>query len=108
MDVIMPDVKVVGGLAELKKIADMAAAWGIPTAPHGPSGPVTIAAGVQTMLTHPEFLILEYGWGEVDWRHELVMPAETIRDGCIGRPEGPGLGVTLNAEVLAAHRIPLP
>ena len=107
MHVIMPDVKIVGGIGELKKTADMAAAWGISTAPHGPSGPVTIAAGVEAMLTHPEFLILEYGWGEVDWRHELILPNETIRNGRIKLHNRPGLGVALNPEVVDAHRVPL-
>ena len=107
MHVIMPDVKIVGGISELKKVADMAAAWGIPTAPHGPSGPVTIAAGVEAMLTHPEFLILEYGWGEVNWRHELILPHETIQRGRIRSNDQPGLGVALNPDVVDAHRVPL-
>lgn len=65
MDVIMPDVTVVGGVAELMKVADMAEAFGIPVSPHGPFGPVMTAAGVCAMAAHPNFLILEYGWGEV-------------------------------------------
>jgi len=108
MHVIMPDVKIIGGIGELKKVADMAAAWGIPTAPHGPSGPVTIAAGVETMLSHPEFLILEYGWGEVGWRHELILPHETIRCGYVYSHNRPGLGIELNPEILEAYRVLLP
>ena len=108
MHVIMPDVKIIGGISELKKVADMAAAWGIPTAPHGPSSPVTIAAGVETMLSHPEFLILEYGWGEVNWRSELILPHEKICDGYIYSHNQPGLGIELNPEILEAYRVPLP
>ena len=108
MHVIMPDVKIIGGISELKKVADMAAAWGIPTAPHGPSSPVTIAAGVETMLSHPEFLILEYGWGEVHWRCELILPHEKICDGYIYSHNQPGLGIELNPEILEAYRVPLP
>ncbi len=107
MHVVMPDVKIVGGIGELKKVGDMAAGWGIPTAPHGPSGPVSIAAGVHAMLTLPEFLILEYGWGEVPWRHELISPPEAIRHGRIRVNNRPGLGVELNSKVVDAHRIRL-
>jgi galactonate dehydratase len=107
MHVIMPDVKIIGGIGELKKVGDMAAAWGIPTAPHGPSGPVTIAAGVHAMFSLPEFLILEYGWGEVPWRHELITPPETIINGRVRLNNRPGLGVELNPEVVDAHRVSL-
>ena len=92
MDVIMPDVTIVGGLGELKKVAAMAEGRGIPTAPHGPFGPLTIAAGVQAMAAHPGFQVLEYAWGEVPWRHELIEPAGEDRrrtDPCI-RPARPG------------------
>ena len=105
MDVIMPDVTVVGGIGELKKTAEMAAAKGVLTAPHGPFGPVMIAAGMQAMAAHPEFLILEFGWGETDWRSELVLPSERLEEGRIRLPETPGLGVELNPEILAAHRV---
>ena len=100
MDVIMPDVTIVGGISELKKVADMAHAYAISTAPHGPFGPVTIAAGVQTMLAHPGFMILEYAWGEVPWRHDLITPPETIRESRIVPSDLPGLGVALDREMV--------
>ena len=107
MDVVMPDVTIVGGIGELKKVAGMAEAWGIPTAPHGPFGPVAIAAGVQAMAAHPAFSILEFGWVEVPWRSSLVAPEERVVNGRIHLSERPGLGVELNAEVVAAHRVDL-
>lgn len=105
MDVIMPDVTVVGGIGELKRVAEMAGAWGIPTSPHGPFGPVMIAAGVQAMAAHPDFLILEFGWGEVPWRSDLTIPAEKIVNGRVALRETPGLGVELNMETVEAHRV---
>ncbi len=107
MDVVMPDVTIVGGIGELKKTADMAAARGVPTSPHGPFGPVAIAAGVQTMAAHPLFLILEFGWGETDWRSELILPPERIEQGRIRLTDAPGLGVELNPETVQAHRVEL-
>ncbi len=105
IDIIMPDVTIVGGLWELKKVAAMAESQGIPTAPHGPFGPITIAAGVQVMAAHPGFQILEYAWGEVPWRHELIEPVEKIREGKVQVPEGTGLGVTLNMEAIKTYQI---
>ena len=105
LDVVMPDVTVVGGIGALRRAADLAAARGVPTAPHGPFGPVAIAAGVQAMAAHPQFLILEFGWGEADWRRELVLPPERIENGRIPLRDAPGLGVELNPEAVEAHRV---
>ena len=52
--------------------------------PHNPSGPVSTAASTALCATLPNFDILEYQWGEQDWRSELVQPAEIFSDG-IGR-----------------------
>jgi galactonate dehydratase len=105
MDVIMPDVTVVGGIQELKKIGEMAEAWHIPTAPHGPFGPISLAAGAQAMAAHPGFLILEYAWGEVPWRPALTEPSEDIRGGRLVLSDQPGLGLTLSPDTVAAHRV---
>ncbi len=104
MDVIMPDVTVVGGLHELKKIAEMAEAWGIPTAPHGPFGPIALAAGAHAMAAHPGFMILEYAWGEIPWRLALTDPPEQIENGRLVLSGRPGLGLRLNPDTLAAHK----
>jgi galactonate dehydratase len=105
LDIAMPDVTIVGGIGELSKVAGMAATRGIPTAPHGPFGPITTAASVHAMAAHPDFLILEYAWGEAPWRANLILPAETITNGRIAVSQAPGLGVELNPEMLSAHAV---
>lgn len=107
MDVIMPDVTVVGGIANLKSIAEMAETFGVPTAPHGPFGPVAVSAGMHVMVTHSGFMILEYGWGEIPWRRELTLSSEEIVNGRIRPGRRPGLGVELNPDVLKAHAVTL-
>ncbi len=107
MDMVMPDVGIVGGIGELKKVADMAEAWGVATAPHGPFGPVELAAGIETMATQPGFQILEFAWGEASWRSDLTLPAERIVNGRVSLSDRPGLGVELNPEVVDAHRVDL-
>ena len=92
---ILPDVKHVGGISGLKKIATLAAARNVMVTPHNPSGPVATAASVQCMASVPNFAILEYAWGEVEWRASLVSPPEKIVNGFIEVPDRPGLGITL-------------
>ena len=95
VDYILPDVKHVGGISGLKKIATLAAARNVMITPHNPSGPVATAASVQCMASVPNFAILEYAWGEVDWRASLIDPPEEIVDGFIEVPSRTGLGITL-------------
>ena len=94
VDYILPDVKHVGGISGLKKIAILAAARNVMVTPHNPSGPVATAASVQCMASVPNFAILEYAWGEVEWRAALVSPPEKIVNGFIEVPDRPGLGIT--------------
>lgn len=93
VDYILPDVKHVGGLLGLKKIATLAETTTVSVTPHNPSGPVATAASVQCMASIQNFGILEYAWGEVDWRSTLVEPPEEIKDGFIELSKRTGLGI---------------
>ena len=104
-DTIMPDVKHCGGIAEAVAIGRLAAARGVSVAPHNPSGPVAMAATAQVVAALPGVRALEYAWGEVPWRAHLVTPAERIEGGALLVPTGPGLGVVLDEELVAAHRV---
>jgi galactonate dehydratase len=108
VDVIMPDVKHDGGLLETKLICGGARMAGISVAPHSPAGPVSTAATAQVMSTEPTFYILEYAWGEAEWRADLLDPPERIEEGYLLLPEGPGLGHRLSPDVLDAHRLDQP
>jgi len=62
-------------------------------------------AGVHLAASIPNFLTLEYAFGEVDWREQLVRPVEKLEDGYIAVPDRPGLGIELDEEMLEAHRL---
>lgn len=105
VDVLMPDVKHVGGIQETKNVAEAARASGLLVAPHNPSGPVASMASGHVCATLRNFYILEYAWGEVDWRAQLLAPAERIEDGYLIVSDEPGLGHHLNPELVAQHRV---
>ena len=104
VDMLMPDVKHDGGLAITKQIAAAAEMYQLLVAPHNPAGPVATAATAQVISTVANFYILEYAWGEVEWRAELLAPAERIEEGYLVLSQEPGIGHKLNPAVLAAHR----
>ncbi|HET9833736.1 MAG TPA: mandelate racemase/muconate lactonizing enzyme family protein, partial [Vicinamibacterales bacterium] len=72
VNVIMPDVKHCGGLLELTHIAAAAEEDGVDVAPHNPSGPVSTAASAQVCAVLKNFRMLEFQWGEADWRSDVV------------------------------------
>jgi len=104
--VIGPDPCDVGGLAELKWVAEYADLHGIMIAPHGTgNGLVGLAALVQVCATLPQnYIAFEYPVGKPDWWYEIVegLPDPLVRDGFIDVWDRPGLGVEINAE--AAER----
>ncbi len=104
VDVLMPDVKHDGGLAETSRIAAAARMNGLLVAPHNPSGPVASAATAQVVSTAPNFYILEYAWGEAPWRAELLEPVEHIEDGYLVLSDLPGIGHKLNDALVDEHR----
>jgi L-alanine-DL-glutamate epimerase-like enolase superfamily enzyme len=50
---------------------------------------------------------LELQYGEVDWRSDVLMPAERCNGGTIEIPDRPGFGVALNEDVIRARALPL-
>jgi galactonate dehydratase len=102
-DVLMPDVKHCGGPWTLQQVGALTAAAGLGVSPHNPSGPISTLASAQVAATLPNVRRLEYPFGEVDWRDDLVGGCERIVDGELRLPSGPGLGATLNEECLRAR-----
>ncbi len=105
VDIIMPDVKVCGGMLELKKIAAIAEGAGLFTAPHGPASPVGNVTAAHVIATTPNFNILEFSYGEVPWRAELISPAEEIVNGALPLSNRPGLGITINEKTAAKYAV---
>ena len=60
-----------------------------------------VAAHISVGL--PNFNILEFSYGETDWRAELVDPPEPMHGGKLRVSDRPGLGLRLNDKVARAH-----
>lgn len=105
VDIVMPDVKVAGGMLELKKIAGMAEGAGLMCSPHGPASPIGNVAAAHVMATVPNFEIFEYSFGEVPWRAELVEPPERIENSSLILSDRPGLGYEINEKVAAKYAL---
>jgi L-alanine-DL-glutamate epimerase-like enolase superfamily enzyme len=103
-DVVMPDLACCGGVMELKKIAALADTYFVPVAPHNMVGPVATLASAHVCLATPNFMLLEYQLGDVEWIDELISSPLPLADGALHPSDAPGLGVRLNHAAVAKYR----
>jgi L-alanine-DL-glutamate epimerase-like enolase superfamily enzyme len=99
VNVVGPDPCDVGGIAELKWVAEYADLHGILMAPHGTGdGLLGLAALVQVCATLPDnFIAFEYPIGRPDWWYDIVegLPDPIVEDSLIEVWDRPGMGVDL-------------
>ena len=102
VNVVGPDPCDVGGIAELKWVAEYADLHGILIAPHGTAnGLLGLAALVQVCATLPHnFIAFEYPIGEPSWWYDIVtgLPDPIVKDGLIEVWDRPGMGVDFRVE----------
>jgi len=113
-DLIQPDICVVGGITEMRRIATIAEAHFVPVAPHNPMGPLATAVNVHFAAATQNFSILEYrlpdgpvyvyGGTELETREDssrYVLDPYLPKDGYLElRPDRPGWGVEMDEEFM--------
>jgi galactonate dehydratase len=100
-DVMMPDVKYVGGVHEMQACAQLFERHGVAMSPHNPSGPIAHAASLHLSAAMPRFDMLELQFDESPLFETLV--GDSLA-GCVAPiaklPAAAGLGVRLAPAVL--------
>ncbi|MCI4347961.1 MAG: mandelate racemase/muconate lactonizing enzyme family protein [Thermoplasmata archaeon] len=105
VDILQPDITNSGGFTSGKAISEIAATLKAPVAYHNAFGPVQTAATLQMDAVLPTFFLqesFEASWP--DWKRALVRGYE-VTDGGFAIPDGPGLGVTVDEQVVERHRV---
>jgi L-alanine-DL-glutamate epimerase-like enolase superfamily enzyme len=104
IDMIHPDLATSGGLLETKKIGDMAQEYGIPMAMHFAGTPVSFMANIHCAAATENFLVLEHHSVDVPWWENMIEGEKPLfSKGFANLPTRPGLGVTLNDDVVKQH-----
>ena len=100
VNILGPDPADVGGLAELKWIAEYADLYGLLFAPHGViDGVFGLAALVHVCATLPHnYIAFEYPVARPAWWYDIVdgLPNPIVENGFIKVWDRPGLGVEFN------------
>ncbi len=113
-DIIQPDICVVGGISEMRRIATLAEAHFVSIAPHNPMGPLATAVNVHFSAAQQNFRILEYrlpkgqcyvyGGTDLERREDetrYVVDPYLPKDGYLElRPDRPGWGVEMDEKAM--------
>jgi len=104
LDIIQPDPMFAGGLAEVRRIAFLAKSYGKTCIPHFWGPGLALAAALQ-LSGSIDSSYIEFNYHPPSWIPEardamLSNPIYVEKDGYVKVPEGPGLGVEVNEEII--------
>jgi L-alanine-DL-glutamate epimerase-like enolase superfamily enzyme len=106
-DILHPDLRNSGGFLETKRIADLAHIYGIPMATHNTGSQVNTYATCQWAASIRDYMSCETVTGEGGWMDQVLMlDGPYIKEGFVQVTAKPGLGITLNPDVVKAHLAP--
>ncbi|HWX47477.1 MAG TPA: mandelate racemase/muconate lactonizing enzyme family protein [Roseomonas sp.] len=113
MDIVQPDVCAAGGISECRKIAALASAHGVECVPHAWGSAIGLAATVQFLAALPDTPpalrpmppMLEFEQTPNPLRDLLAREPIEQRRGIVRVPEGPGLGIEIDREILHRYKV---
>ncbi len=105
VDVIQPDISRAGGFTECRRIAAMAARHKRLCVFHAWKSGILVAATLHMAAIVPDLPFVEYTVSESPLRRELVHSTVRLERGTATIPQGPGLGVELNEEIVERYRV---
>jgi L-alanine-DL-glutamate epimerase-like enolase superfamily enzyme len=105
VDVLQPDLSRCGGLTVGRQVAEMAERRQIECAPHAWLTDLLKAASLHLNAYQAGSLYLECNVSSASLLSRLCRDPIRMQGGMIPLPEGPGLGVEVDEELVAKHRV---
>jgi galactonate dehydratase len=108
IDVVRPDLAR-HGISQSRRISALAETYYVAAAPFHDGGPIATAAALNLAASLPNFFIQQVPYPAADedrrMRARLAGNAtETVKDGFVQLPRGPGLGITVEEAAFAEYR----
>ncbi|MGC0274461.1 mandelate racemase/muconate lactonizing enzyme family protein [Pseudactinotalea sp. Z1739] len=112
VDIIQPDICAMGGFSEFTKVLALASSFGVLTVPHVWGSGVALAAATHALAVIPatphtyapvpleNAPVIEYDRSPNALRDDLLTEGFPLTDGSVAVPQGPGLGVQIDEDVL--------
>jgi L-alanine-DL-glutamate epimerase-like enolase superfamily enzyme len=105
LDIVQPDLARCGGFSQGRRIAQAAFELGRECVPHAFSTGILIAASLQLVASMPGGTYCEYTVAESHDALDVLASGFTFADGFAQVPAGPGLGIEIDEQKLARHRV---
>jgi len=102
-DIVQPDVTKVGGISDSRRIAWMAEDNGVQYIPHGWNTALGLAADLHLASASRNTDLVEYLAGSPFIDEIVEKPWKLDGDGMLQIPDGPGLGISLNLDVVKKY-----
>ena len=103
VDIIQPDICYIGGLTRALRVARWAAEAGMPCVPHSANRSMVTLFTMHMLAAIPNAgPHFELSVEHTPWTDGLFTPSLEVHDGHVEVPDGPGWGVEINPEWLAA------
>src|SRR5438034_7100700 len=100
VDVVQPDVNYNGGFIRTARVARLAAEAGLPITPHSPATGARESYVVHFASCTPNIGPFREYNGAPQKPETWSSPSLEVKNGTIRVPTGPGLGITLDPELL--------
>lgn len=102
--IIQPDIARCGGLTEVRRIAALAELRNVRVIPHCWSTDILVSATLQFLATQTDAPYQEFNVMDNPLKTELLVEPIQQQNGAVGVPDGPGLGIELNEEIVERYR----
>lgn len=113
VDIVQPDCCVTGGISEFKKISTLASIHNIQCYPHIWGSAIALYTGIHCAFSLPHFppslnpdeVLLELDRTPNIFREKLAGREPEVKDGYIDIPDGVGLGIEIDEELIEKYKI---
>lgn len=106
VDVVQPDLSRCGGVSVAARVAEMAEQAGIELVPHSWLTHLLTGYSLQLIATLPRARYVEFNVSQSPLTAGIARASFTLEaDGCVPIPDTPGIGVEVDTDFVAAHRV---
>jgi len=105
LDIIQPDLGRCGGLTEGRRIAHLARQRHKKVVPHAFKTGVLVAASTHFAASIPDGFLIEHTVSTSPLTRDLVPEPIVFEGGYVHVPDRPGLGITVNEEIVEKYRV---
>ena len=103
---LQPDVAICGGLTVAKQVSELGRTAGRNCVPHCFSTGINLAASLHWMAAlGPQSALVEYCLRPSPLMRKLVRNLPPLVDGHVPVPQGPGLGIELDQDIIDQFRV---